>query len=108
MPFIFLLVAVLECCFIVILKAFIIFHVLLFYFFICFYLSVLYTTMVYTLAHALKSKPLCKPLLAANNYEVLLSFYLSLSLFFFCLAKRELLSLHVYLPTLSVVKETAT
>ena len=52
--------------------------------------------MVYTLVHALKafSKPLRKPLLAVSNYEVLLSFYFSLSLFFFFLAKRELLSLH--------------
>ena len=31
---------------------------------------------------------------AVSNYEVLLSFYFSLSLFFFFLAKRELLSLH--------------
>ena len=40
------------------------------------------------------SKALCKLLLALSNYEVLLSFYFSLSLFFFFLAQRELLSLH--------------
>ena len=37
------------------------------------------------------SKPLCKPLFAVSYYEVLLSLYFSLSLFFLFLAKRELL-----------------
>ena len=42
------------------------------------------------------SKPLCKVLLAVSNYEVVLSFYFSLFLFFFFQAKCELLSLYVY------------
>ena len=66
-------------------------------FYICFYLSVfLQYHGLYTDSSIYSRKPLCKALLAVNNYEVVLLFYFSLPLFVFFLAKCELLSLHVY------------